>query len=181
MTTTAEQIEAVAAELGLTMTAKFVPWSLSRNAGEGLPSLNWKVTLYRAATAPGRSPLVVLTTDYGAGCGHCPSYKLSVKDAGGRNSLMRDELIRKECETGKDNKTGKPILPKLADVLHSLASDADVIDCGTFEEWAGDLGYDTDSRKAEGIYRACLKIALKLRNALGEDGLRELREAVQDY
>ena len=43
------------------------------------------------------------------------------------------------------------------------------------------LGYDPDSRKAEGIYRACLELALKLRNGLGEKLLAELREAVADY
>jgi uncharacterized protein YodC (DUF2158 family) len=184
MTTTKQTIEQVAADLGLTMDVEFVPWSQSRNKGEKQPSLNWKVTLKKGGRA-------IVTTDYGAGMGHCPAYKASVKELGNQNSIMRDEAVRWECEHGKKYKllhsvgmelhSGKTILPELADVLHSLASDADVIDSGTFEEWAGNLGYDTDSRKAEGIYRACLDIALKLRNALGEDGLAKLREAVQDY
>ena len=33
----------------------------------------------------------------------------------------------------------------------------------------------------KGGYRACLDIALKLRAAIGEDGLAKLREAAQDY
>jgi hypothetical protein len=56
-----------------------------------------------------------------------------------------------------------------------------VLDSGSFEEWAADYGFDTDSRKAETTYRACLDIALKLRNGIGEDGLRKLQEAFQDY
>lgn len=180
--TTATEIESVAEQLGITMECKFVPFSQSRNAGEKSPSLNWKVTL----RVGGRD---MLTTDYTAGCGHCPAYKADVKVAGGRNSILRDELIRDECEKGKSIKFqgdyvrtyGPAILPNLADVLHSLASDADVLDHGTFEEWAHSYGYDIDSRKAEGIYRVCLEIALKLRSGLGEQGLATLREAVQDY
>jgi hypothetical protein len=69
----------------------------------------------------------------------------------------------------------------VADVLASLVMDSSAIDYSTYEEWAGDCGHDPDSRKGEAIYRACLEIALKLRNGLGEAGLAALREAAQDY
>lgn len=177
MTTTKESIAAVAESLGLTMHAEFVPWSKSRNKGEKQPSLNWLVTIRK----DGRD---ILTTDYMAGSGHCPSYQH-------RATVDSAEAVKRECETGKRAKTdrksvddlqwGAEINPVFADVLHSLASDSDVIDCGGFEEWAENYGMDTDSRKAEASYRACLEIALKLRNALGEQGLATLREAVQDY
>jgi hypothetical protein len=36
----------------------------------------------------------------------------------------------------------------------------------------GDLGL---------IYRACLNTALALRNGIGEDGLKKLQEAAEDY
>ena len=58
---------------------------------------------------------------------------------------------------------------------------SDVLNAGTFEEWAGDFGYDLDSRNAEKIYRACLDNALKLRAMLGNDALDKLRELFQDY
>lgn len=182
--TTAESIEQTAAELGLSMTAEFVPWSQSRNKGEKQPSLNWKIKLAKN----GRD---FLTTDYMQGNGYCQAYKAEAKELGDRDSLMRAEAIKLECETGKlyrvwpgggvgvSDKRTPP--PRLADVLYSLASDADAIDAGGFEQWAGDLGYDTDSRKAEAIYRQCLETALKLRSALGESGLAKLREAVRDY
>lgn len=54
-------------------------------------------------------------------------------------------------------------------VLECLLSDASVEYNRSFEDWAGDLGYDTDSRKAEKIYKACLKIAKKLHALLGDD------------
>lgn len=178
--TAKERIEAVAAELGITMVATFVPWSLSRNAGEKHSSLNWKVTLRRN----GRD---ILITDYAAGCGHCPSYRQ------GRQTIASQAVLRHECETGfpavfVDGFSRaaripgrKPILPELASVLSSLVSDASAIDYNCFEDWASDMGYDTDSRSAEAIYRACLETGLKLRNALGESGLAALREACIDY
>jgi len=59
--------------------------------------------------------------------------------------------------------------PTAADVLDCLASDAVTVDCaGSFENWAADLGYDTDSRKAERTYRICQQQAEKLRAFLGE-------------
>ena len=46
--------------------------------------------------------------------------------------------------------------PTTEDVLDCLASDAgSMINAQTFEDWASELGYDTDSRKAEKIYKAC--------------------------
>jgi hypothetical protein len=42
------------------------------------------------------------------------------------------------------------------------------------------IGYDPDSRSAEKVCQACLKIALELRNGLGESNLARLREATQD-
>lgn len=180
----AELINHTAAELGLTMTAQFIPWSQSRNKGEKQPSLNWLVTILRN----GRG---VLTTDYGAGSGHCPAYKSSIKKLGGRDSLTRSEAIKWECENGYEawvmenvghiSRKGKPLMPELSDVVHSLVMDADVLNASTFEDWAADFGYEPDSRKAEKIYRACLEIALKLRNAFGDDGLTKLRTAAQDY
>ena len=67
-----------------------------------------------------------------------------------------------------------PILPNPLDVLYSLAMDSSVLDHATFESWASEFGYDTDSRSAESIYRACLEIALKLRAAMGDSGMDRL-------
>lgn len=72
----------------------------------------------------------------------------------------------------------------MIDVLSSLA-----MDCGdfldgpiTFEDWALGLGYDTDSRKAEAIYRTCQDTAAKLVKLFGSvETVRELAEATQDY
>lgn len=157
---------------GLTVEAVFVPWSMSRNKDEKRPSLNWVVALKKG----GRT---IVSTDYMAGEAHCPSFKLQ-----SRRTVDQDNTIKAECETGR-GRTGphriKRILPKPEDVVHSLIMDADVLEYATFEDWAASFGYETDSRKAEAIYRACLEIALKLRNGLGEATLAALRTAFEDY
>jgi hypothetical protein len=63
--------------------------------------------------------------------------------------------------------------------MQSLVRDADALHSAGFDDWAADYGYDTDSRKAESIYRACLEIGQKLRAGLGQALLDELRLAAQ--
>lgn len=65
--------------------------------------------------------------------------------------------------------------PTLADVLDCLASDASGVDnAQSFEEWASEYGYDTDSRKAECTYRICEKQAQELKALLGRDAYNQL-------
>lgn len=71
---------------------------------------------------------------------------------------------------GKGHK-GAP--PTCADVLDCLASDSCGVD-QSFEDWAADLGYDTDSRKAERTFRICQEQARKLKAILGPDAYQEL-------
>jgi hypothetical protein len=182
-----DALAACIAKHGLIVRAEFVPFSKSRNAGEKHKSLNWKVTLMK-------NERDVLTTDYMAGSGHCPAHN-SKPPHGYPNhkSMWERDSIAWECENGfpttylgsmsgfmRKSKSA-PIVPDPVDVIWSLTRDADVIDYPTFEQWARDMGYDEDSRKAEKIYRDCLEIALKLRAGIGEQALSELREAGQDY
>jgi hypothetical protein len=178
--------------LGLTYTAEFVPQSHSRNKDNKEPSINWRVTIARNGQS--------LTTDYMQGIGHAPGYrdmqsavrKLSVN---GRLTVdaqyARAEFQRIVCEIGrvptlrwahKYIASDLPLsAPALLDVLYSLTLDSDAITSGGFEEWAKDYGYDTDSRKAEAIYRQCIEIGLKLQHMIGADNLATLRELFQDY
>jgi hypothetical protein len=60
--------------------------------------------------------------------------------------------------------------PTAADVLYCLCLDASSVDTTSgFEDWCRDLGYDTDSRRAEKTYRACERIAVRLHAFLGDD------------
>ena len=54
--------------------------------------------------------------------------------------------------------------PTTADVLNCLALDtAGIENARSFEEWCGEYGYDTDSRKAEKIWKVCQRQAEKLK------------------
>lgn len=69
--------------------------------------------------------------------------------------------------------------PTAADVLSCLILDASAADYDSFEQWAEDFGYDTDSRKAERVYRACCETAKRLERFLegvDEDTLDALRD-----
>jgi hypothetical protein len=60
--------------------------------------------------------------------------------------------------------------PDAATVLDCIASDAaGFVNAGTFEEWTRDYGYDSDSRRAEKIYRAVERQTTSLRRVLGDD------------
>jgi hypothetical protein len=175
------EIQSVIDKLDLSIEAQFVPWSRSRSFRKDAKptdrNLNWKVTVKRA----GR---VVVETDYMAGLAHCQSYK-----QGMRWTIDECKRIELETETGYPADArghmrvpgSKPLSPDPLDVLHCLLLDAEALEYRDFEDWAENFGYDTDSRKAETTYRACLDIGLKFRNVLGESGIMELRGAFQDY
>lgn len=166
--------------LGLSIAAQFVPFSQSRNAKPDPKtddlSLNWRVTV-------GRNGAPFMEADYMQGIGHAPSYKQSA-----RLTVATAEALAFEAEKGRRAPRSGGLFagalipePSAADVLYTLVSDAGALDHPTFEDWAAELGYDTDSRKAEATYRACLEIGLKLRAAVGDGGLEQLRTAFQDY
>lgn len=59
--------------------------------------------------------------------------------------------------------------PRVCDVLDCLASDASGIEnARDFADWAGEYGYDEDSRKAERTYRTTERQSLRLRRFLGD-------------
>lgn len=65
--------------------------------------------------------------------------------------------------------------PKPEDVLNALAFDSSGVEnARSFEYWASEYGYDTDSRKAEKIYNVCVKQSEKLKSFLGDDKYQDL-------
>jgi len=65
--------------------------------------------------------------------------------------------------------------PGAMEVLGSLFMDASSAS-ESFEDFCANCGYDTDSRTAEKIYKACTSISIRLRKLLGGafDKLQEL-------
>jgi len=74
----------------------------------------------------------------------------------------------------------KPVAPELDTVLDCLRSDAESWEnARNFEDFCAEFGYDTDSRKAEGIYRACGEVAKELKFLLGSANYKKLTEEVE--
>jgi hypothetical protein len=104
-------------------------------------AFHWSVTL----TYNGRT----FTTSYKTGCGH-------VDKASGMPTLNQAHDVKKVRE------------PNAADVVSSLCSDARS-GADTFEDFCGNFGYDTDSRKALDLYLQCQNIGRDVRRLLGAD------------
>ena len=180
MTMTKESITDILTAMGVSLEATFIPWSQSRNKNEKRKSLNWIVILKREGKK-------AISTDYMQGIGHIPGFPIQA-----RMTSDLENLLSLTVEQGKvyNYKRGNPMFPmstkkldppSVLDVLHCLLMDSDVLNYATFEEWANELGYDPDSRKAEGIYQECLQIALQVKQMFSAGELEELYEMVQDY
>jgi hypothetical protein len=124
----------------------------------------------------------VLTTPYSMGIGHVPGMsKLLASPVTMDGWNLAKDCFSKGTSVAQLAQGATQVKPKKEDVIHCLIMDTDVLDHSGFEDWADNYGYDTDSRKAETIYQICLELALKLRNAIGQDKLDQLRNAFQDY
>ena len=66
--------------------------------------------------------------------------------------------------------------PTALDVLSCLAMESSGVGGRTFEDWAPEYGYDTDSRQAERTWLTCIKHAKKLKNFLGDELYTSLLE-----
>lgn len=187
------ELDALIASLDLDYTATFVPASEAPR-DDKWECVTWNVTIKRHVPTrdlcdPSAVNVPRLSTRYHSGLACLPGFaKLPQR----RVTAVADNLTE-ALEKGKypsdwyeavhsPRNRWKPIpAPVLRDVLYSLCMDAEALDYSDFEEWADNFGYDTDSRKAERTYQACIAIGLKLRNMLGDANLAQLREAFQDY
>ncbi len=167
-----ETLQAALNKHRLDMRAFFVPQSKSRNALAGgialdKLSLNWDIQVLCRDRQ-------LYTCPYTQGIAHCPSYKPYVMPRDNSNDYVL--TLHEECEKGRHVPE-----PDVCDVFYCLIAEGDVLSASGFEEWADNFGYDTDSRKAEAIYKECLEHAIKLHAAVGATAFIELQEAIQDY
>jgi len=73
--------------------------------------------------------------------------------------------------------------PATFDAAHCVLSDANGFEHSRcFEDWASEYGYDSDSRKAERIYRASERVHANVKRLLGDDfdGIAYLDEDALD-
>jgi hypothetical protein len=104
------------------------------------------------------------------------------KRNGGRFDFRDKRTAQLVTDTAAKLAQIQNVSPSLESVCHSLLSDgAAFFDGQRFEDWASDLGYDPDSRKAEATFRACDEIGRALSRHLSRDELDGLREWAQNY
>ncbi len=171
--TSAPDLATLAANLGLTLTA-------TNGRGHYDETQNW--TSIRFDCTLTRNGREVWSGPYHLGVGHLKSLA-TVERANGR--LPRNAApTQAQLAALTRYAAAERLQPSLADVLHSLLSDgAAFFDGLTFEEWASEYGYDTDtdSRKAEKTFRECDAIGRKLARAFKPDELEALRNAAAEH
>lgn len=112
------------------------------------------------------------TFEYFSGMGHRRLRRWAAKAEGTRYRTREGDLFTL-LQAVKANLL-TPVPPAVADVLSCVLSDAGACD-ETFDEWAGNLGYDNDSIKALNTYLACQRNGEKVRRLLGVELFEQLR------
>jgi len=93
------------------------------------------------------------------------------------------DFVNKDIQASLCAKLAKKqkVQPSLADVMGSLLLDGSAFfDAESFEDWAAEFGYDSDSRKGEAIFNACSETGRILSRNLSAAELAELRNLAQD-
>ncbi len=179
--------EKFAAAHGITLQSKFLGVGpLNGYKDDKHAMYKWSCTLANGAAR--------MTTTYSAGAGHA-----SVFDSAGQAGIV----LRREKRLGApvlratpellrgvgarsisvhdvEHKVLVPRAPQVADLLQCLAGDAQSGAVGSFEAFCSDCDYDTDSRRAEAVYRACQKTNCELQALLGATLFAELMSCTED-
>jgi hypothetical protein len=156
-------VEQTLTKLGFTLKSRLVQDDFNGREGDS----HWEVTVSRNGQS--------YTTKYSMGAAHRNYLGNPVR----LDLLTCRRLTTQQFKQREQLKQSKPNEPVLADVLYCLVSDAQSVTYASgFEDWAADMGYDDDSRKAEAAYRACQDCYFALRQLCDLD---EMSELFQDY
>ena len=161
------QVEKILSNVGVTFAAKFIG-ATTRDKWE---CDEWRCTFDKGGAAE--------SFEFFTGIGHRKPNPSPMAQASAR-SLAK---VSKRMIAWHDHYKRWPDIaqaPHPADVLTSLVLDSSAIG-QSFESWCSDFGYDSDSRKAEGIYRACQQNADKFARVFDHVAREALTEALQDY
>jgi hypothetical protein len=181
-----EKFDKFVTENNLQLSYKFVPFSISRNSEEKDKTLNWKVTL--------KSPKGQMTFDYQKGIGHLPYPQgifttMKKYQANELNQILTDAVekgIARKVTVSNGELTirmGNAEFPNptMKEILESLSLDSDSRNYLSFESWAKEYGYDSDSISAKKVYNSCQKIAENLSKVLGgENKIEQVKEIIYE-
>lgn len=134
---------------------------------------NWQETCNRFIfTIKGR------TFDYYTGIGHRELTSIWSTDKEDYKHLKYKNLT--ESGFRKLLSITRATMPSLEDLFYNLVMDSSAAN-QPFSSWCGDLGYDTDSRKALRIYEECQENAVKMCAVSAPVTLDKLRGYFSDY
>lgn len=123
---------------------------------------HWSITLERDRRK--------FETDYWTGSGLVTYEPTRIEPGTHRDHKLRAEgkrIVMNHYGPGRDA-IASPRPPTLPGVLYSLQSDVRAGD-DSFENFCGDFGYDTDSRKAYATWETCRDTYFELRDFFGGD------------
>jgi hypothetical protein len=183
---TRKRRDALLAKHRITYSYRFVPHSQSSNASGDTLTLNWVVALTNGKTT--------YETEFHKGTGHLrypwnsPYAVMNAQQKTGTQAALKDA-----AETGRApdiRLDGRGVVvggdlpfpdPSLDEVLWCLVQDAGARHFESFDAWAAEHGYDSDSRKAEAVYRACMECAKALLKLFaGETELQRISALVDE-
>ena len=154
-----QTIEQQLSELGYTLQATLTQDDFNGRDGQN----HWKVTILHRTGS--------YTCDYHQGCAH------RHYGSGAKTRPFKPTVGRMTIDQERENMRSRPNVPTLTDVLYCLVSDANSIEYSVgFEDWASELGYDTDSIKAKAMFDQCVETFLYFRH-----NMETLTELFQDY
>jgi hypothetical protein len=169
-------------------------WSMESSRPASGVEDDWPHVAYGVTIKKGGK--IVLTTKFKMGVGHflkgITNRACNLSRSQGLENALRtiknkphDSLVDKDlhARAAQYMAQQRKISPSLADVMHSLLSDGSAyFDGFTFEDWAGEFGYDPDSIKARKMWEACDETGRLISRALGgASEIEALRELFQDY
>lgn len=169
-------IEQFIKEHGLTAETQRVPENPNSESEWAKDALHFHVTLV------GKDKRRIMTFYYSVGSAHPEMW---AKESSNHTARHFAKIAREYPRTVDGVDATKKLRalypgPDLADMLDCLTSDASSIDnTHNFEEWAGELGFDEDSRKAERSYQATMTQSVALCNVLGRDAYSDLLDNVE--
>jgi hypothetical protein len=137
------------------------------NPEDANPMLAWVATFSNSRGVP-------QSFDYftGSGCGPKPTERqLGDALASFRGFPKKSDV---DCRAALEAARRAKWTPDPIEILWAIARDGDALE-STFEDWAYDLGYDADSRRAEKVYRACQENGFRLRKILSADKIETLK------
>jgi len=157
------------------------------NPAESKESKPWPHIAYDVTVKRNGKP--VWSGPYKLGVGHVkgmPSKRFTLADQerldpiGYASRAAYDEAAQARVAANLAKVQG--VKPQLDNVLSSLLMDGSAyFDACTFEEWCNEYGYDSDSRKAESIWKACDQTGRTLSRAFTDQELGDLREAASNH